>query len=125
MKNNDETTMPNEIKLDPNYTGAREHFAREARSAAIGDLDQLLPGIFMGPFDRLIVQYAVFHAMRSVLVPINFCIQSIDSNAAVVECRALVDQITKSVIADAEASYAARHADDDAEDAPEENEESR
>jgi hypothetical protein len=124
MKNSDKAPMLTEIKLDPNYTGVRERFALEAREAAIGDLHELLPGIFMEPFDRLVVQYAVFQAMRSVLVPINFCIQSIDSNAAVIECRALLDQITQSVIADAERSYAALHADEDVEEG-EESEEPR
>lgn len=112
MKSNDETIVSNEIELEPNYTGAREHFAREARLAAIGDLRELFPAVFMEPEELLFVQYAVFEAMRSVLVPINFCIQSIDSNATVIECRKLVDQITQSVIADAETSYAAMSADE-------------
>ncbi len=40
--------------------------------------------------------------MQSVLVPINVCIQAIDNNQAVIECRDLVDTVSKSILAKAD-----------------------
>ena len=104
--------MPDEIKLEPHYAALRARFAAEAKLQADGDLDELLPLVLMEPFDRQIVQLAVFRAMKSVLVPINICLQAIDCNAAVNEVRELVDEVTKSVIAKTEEIEEAIHAED-------------
>ena len=104
--------MPNEIKLEPNYAALRARFALEARQQADGDLAELMPEYFMDPFQKQVLQLAVFRAMESVLVPINICIQSIHCNAAVIEVRDPVDEITKSVTAKADEIDQAMAAED-------------
>ena len=94
--------MENEIILEPNYAVLRARFAGEAKLQADTILSDLLPEQLIESDHIKTVQLAVLRAMQSVLVPINICIQAIDNNQAVIECRDLVDAVSKTIIAKAD-----------------------
>lgn len=94
--------MPSGIILEPNYAALRARFGTEARFQADTILADLLPESLIEPEHVKRIQAQVLRAMQSVLAPINICIQAIDSKAAVVECRELVDAVSKTVIAKAD-----------------------
>ena len=97
-----DTTMANEIKIEPNYAVLRARFAAEAKLQADTILADLLPEHLIEPEHITRVQLDVLGAFQSVLVPINICIQAADCNAAVLECRELVDAVSKTIIAKAD-----------------------
>jgi hypothetical protein len=97
-----DTAMTHGIILEPNYAVLRSRFAAEAKLQADIILSDLLPEGLIEPEHIKTVQLAVLRAMQSVLVPINICIQAADCNAAVLDCRELLDSVSKTIIAKAD-----------------------
>jgi len=104
--------MENEIILEPNYAVLRARFAGEAKLQADTILSDLLPEQLIESDHIKTVQLAVLRAMQSMLVPINICIHAIDNNQAVVECRDLMDAVSKTIIAKADEIEQAIASDD-------------
>lgn len=97
-----EPTMVHEIILEPNYAVLRERFGREAKLQADTILENLLPEELVEIAHIKRIQAQVLRSIQAIIVPINICIQATDCNAAVIECRELVDAVSKIIITKAE-----------------------
>jgi hypothetical protein len=91
--------MPHGIILEPNYAVLRERFGREAKLQADTILVNLLPEELIEIEHTKRIQARVLRAIQSIIVPINICLQATDCNSAVLECRELVDAVSKTIIA--------------------------
>src|SRR5260370_41614590 len=96
-----EISMSNGIILEPNYAALRERFGREAKLQADTILADLLPEELIEIEHIKRIQSQVLRAIQVIIVPINICLQAIDCNSAVIECRELVDAVSKTLIATA------------------------
>src|SRR5260370_22072862 len=97
-----EPTMPHGIILEPNYAVLRERFGREAKLQADTILADLLPEELIEIEHIKRIQAQVLRAIQAIIVPINICLQATDCNSAVLECRELVDAVSKTIIARAD-----------------------
>ena len=105
--------MSNGIILEPNYAVLRERFGREAKLQADTILADLLPEELIEIEHVKRIQAQVLRAIQAIIVPINICLQATDCNAAVLECRELVDAVSKTIIAKAEEVERAIEVEDD------------
>src|SRR5260370_30381812 len=108
-----EISMSNGITLEPNYAALRERFGREAKLQADTILADLLPEEFIEIEHIKRIQAQVLRAIQAIIVPINICIQATDCNAAVLECRELVDAVSKTIIVKADEIERAIEVEDD------------
>ena len=105
--------MAHEIILEPNYAVLRARFGDEARFQADTILADLLPEELIEMEHVKRIQVQVLRAFQAIIVPINICLQSTDCNAAVLECRELVDAVSKIIIGKADEIDRAIEVDDD------------
>src|SRR5450759_3988231 len=105
--------MAHEIILEPNYAALRARFGTEARLQADTILADLLPEELIESEHLKRVQAQVLRAIQAIIVPFNICLQATDCNAAVLECRELVDAVSKTIIAKADEIEKAIEAEDD------------
>ena len=108
-----EPTMAHGIILEPNYAVLRERFGREAKLQADTILADLLPEELIQPEHIKRIQAHVLRAIQAIIVPINICIQATDSNSAVLECRELVNAVSRTIIAKADEIEKAIEVEDD------------
>ncbi len=91
--------------IEPN-NGTRNHPRTQLRSAprtlwtrsklqADTILENLLPEELIEIAHIKRIQSQVLRAIQAIIVPINICIQATDCNAAVIECRELVDEVSE------------------------------
>lgn len=105
--------MSNGIILEPNYAVLRERFGREAKLQADTILVNLLPEELVEIERIKRIQAQLLRAIQAIIVPINICIQATDCIAAVIECRELVDAVSKTIISKADEIEKAIEVEDD------------